>query len=201
MAPSRMESFLLGMMSSGSTFSWKPRPVQVRTGTVGVVEGEHAGGQLLDGDAAVLAGVVLGKEQILLLPHQIDEHQRRRRGWRRSPRESVSRWAMSVPDDQAVHHDLDVVLLVLVQLDLLGQLVQTAVHPRPDIAGLRGRPQTPSACSPFVPADDRGHAPECGCPPAGPGPDRRSGRRSAGLISLPHLGQWGVPTRAQSRRR
>ena len=29
MAPSRMESFLLGMMRSGSTFSWLPRPVQV----------------------------------------------------------------------------------------------------------------------------------------------------------------------------
>ena len=29
MAPSRMESFLLGMMRSGSTLSWAPRPVQV----------------------------------------------------------------------------------------------------------------------------------------------------------------------------
>ena len=29
MAPSRMDRSLLGMMRSGSTFSWLPRPVQV----------------------------------------------------------------------------------------------------------------------------------------------------------------------------
>ena len=38
-------------------------------------------------------------------------------------------------EDQAVHHDLQGVLAVLVQLDLLGEVVEGAVHPHPDIAG------------------------------------------------------------------
>src|SRR5699024_10071325 len=44
-------------------------------GAEGVVEGEHAGGELLDGDAAVLAGVVLGEEDVPVLPHHVDDHQ------------------------------------------------------------------------------------------------------------------------------
>ena len=38
MAPSRMDSFLLGMIRSGSTFSWEPRPVQVGQAPKGLLK-------------------------------------------------------------------------------------------------------------------------------------------------------------------
>ena len=38
MAPSRMDRFLLGMMRSGSTFSWLPRPVQVGQAPKGLLK-------------------------------------------------------------------------------------------------------------------------------------------------------------------
>ena len=41
-------------------------------------------------------------------------------------------------DDQPVHHNLDVVLLVLVQGDLLGEIVERTVGPAADIARLAG---------------------------------------------------------------
>ena len=37
-APSRMDRFLLGMMRSGSTFSWLPRPVQVGQAPKGLLK-------------------------------------------------------------------------------------------------------------------------------------------------------------------
>ena len=42
------------------------------------------------------------------------------------------------PDNESVHDDLDGVLFVLLQLDLLVQLVEAAVHSGPDIAGALG---------------------------------------------------------------
>ena len=41
-------------------------------------------------------------------------------------------------DDQTVHHDLDVVLLVLLQGNVLGQVIEVSVGPDPDIAGAAG---------------------------------------------------------------
>ena len=41
-------------------------------GAKGTVEGEQTGRQLLDGDTAVVTGVVLGEGDISLLPQQVD---------------------------------------------------------------------------------------------------------------------------------
>ena len=106
-------------------------------GAEGIVEGEHAGGELLNGDAAVLAGVVLREQDVPVLPHDIDDHQAA--GEVGSHFHAVGQAAGHVvPDDQAVHHDLDVVLFVLVQGDVLGQVVEGAVGPAADIARLPG---------------------------------------------------------------
>ena len=125
------------------------------TGPVGVVEGEHPGRELLDGDAAVLTGVVLGEEDVPVLPHHVDDHQ--------SPRQigghlhAVGEAAGDVAfDDQAVHHDLDGVLLVLVQLDGLAQIIEGAVHPAADIARLAGVLQQ-LLVGALLPPHHRGH--------------------------------------------
>ena len=41
-------------------------------GAKGTVEGEQTGRQLLDGDTAVVTGVVLGEGDISLLPQQVN---------------------------------------------------------------------------------------------------------------------------------
>ena len=106
-------------------------------GPEGAVEGEHAGGQLFDGNAAVLAGVVLGEGEVLVLFQQVNEQQAAAKGGRRL--HGVGQAAGDVrADDQTVHYDLDGVLLVLLQGDLLGQLIQNAVGPAADVAGLPG---------------------------------------------------------------
>ena len=106
-------------------------------GAVGVVEGEHPGGQLLDADAAVLTGVVLAEEDIPLLLEHVGDDQATGEGG--GGLHAVGEPLAHIgPDHQAVHHHLDVVLLVLLQLDLLRQLVEGAIHPHPDIAGLPG---------------------------------------------------------------
>ncbi len=113
---------------------------QTRTGgarAVGVVEGEHAGGQLLDAHAAVLAGIILGEQDVPLLPQEIDNDQTA--GQAGGGLHAVRQPLADVrADDQAVHHHLDIVLFVFLQLDLLGQLVERAVHPHPDVPGPPG---------------------------------------------------------------
>ena len=96
---------------------------------VGVVEGEQPGLQRLDGDAAVRAGVVLGVEGLLIGFQLDDAHQ---------PAAQVQRGLQRVAeallqvgaDDDAVHHDLDGVLLRLGQGWGLSQLAQLAVDAR-----------------------------------------------------------------------
>ena len=135
-------------------------------GAEGVVEGEHAGGELLDGDAAVLAGVVLGEEDVPVLAHDVDDHQAA--GQVGGDLHAVGEAAGDVlPDHQPVHHDLDVVLFVLVQLDLLGQVVEGAVHPARGRSPTCGRPPRSSGGCPSCPAPP-GPAPGCGWPRAGP---------------------------------
>ena len=104
-------------------------------GAVGVVEGEEPGRQLLNGDAAALAGVILGKGNLPVLPHQIHQHQAA--GQSQGGLRGVGEPAGDIRlDDQPVHNDLNVVLFVLFQPDLLGKLIQDPVYPCPDIAGL-----------------------------------------------------------------
>ena len=104
-------------------------------GAGGIVEREQPRRQLLNGDAAVLAGVVLGKADGLILAHQIHEEQAAGESQRRLRR--VGQTARDpLLDHQAVHHDLNVVLFVFFELDLLAQIVQNTIHPGTDIAGL-----------------------------------------------------------------
>ena len=123
-------------------------------GPEGAVEGEHPGGELLDGDAAVLAGVVLGEGEVLVLLHQVDEHQAAPQGGGGLHR--IGEAAEDVrPDHQPVHHDLDVVLLVLLHGDVLGELIEDPVHPAADVAGLPGVFQHLGVL-PLLPPDHRG---------------------------------------------
>ena len=106
-------------------------------GAVGIVEGKHAGREFLNGDAAVLTGIILGKQDITVLVHDVDDDQAARQGG--GGLHTVGQAAGDVlPDDQPVHDHFDVVLPVLVQLDLLAQVIQGSVHPYPDITGLAG---------------------------------------------------------------
>ena len=85
-----------------------------RTGAKGAVEREHPGRQLLNGDAAVITGVVLGKMQIPLLPEKIHRHQapglarRRLHGVCQPPADIRTH-------DEPVHHDLHRVFFVFIQ--------------------------------------------------------------------------------------
>ena len=101
-----------------------------RAGAKGAVKGEHPGRQLLNGDAAVVAGVVLGELQIPLLPQEVHRHQssalpRRRLHGVRQPLADVG------PDNEPVHHDLHRVLFVLLQGDFFRQLIEVSVRPHP----------------------------------------------------------------------
>ena len=106
-----------------------------RAGAEGAVEREHPRRQLLYGDAAVLAGVVLGEELLLARGHIVDQHQPAREASRRLGAVREAAGAVR-PDHQAVDHDLYVVLLVLVEGYLLAQVVDRAVDAHSDIAAL-----------------------------------------------------------------
>ena len=101
-------------------------------GAEGIVEREHAGRQLLHGDAAILAGIVLREHEILLLPQEIDHHQSAGQGGCGLHR--VGQTLLNVrTDDQTVHNDLDVMLNIFFQFDLFVQFVQISIHTGADI--------------------------------------------------------------------
>ena len=107
-----------------------------RTRAVWVVKREHARGQFLNGNAAVVAGVVL-RERDGFTADNICNHQtagQRRRGLHRIRNAS----ARVRTDDNAVNNDLNVVLLGFRQLEFFGQIVNLAVHAHADIALLAG---------------------------------------------------------------
>ena len=123
-------------------------------GTRRVVEGEHSRLQFRQADAAVLAGVVLGKAQLLPGGGQLDGHKaagvaaRRLNGVRQAA-------AQTVLQHQPVNHQLDGVLFVLLAGDVLGQIIENAVHPHPGEAGLPGVLEHLPVFALFSP-DDRG---------------------------------------------
>ena len=106
-------------------------------GPVGIVEREHARGQLRHGDAAVLAGVVLGEEGILVPFELIEDDKTAGQVRRRLDRVSQAAGQIRL-HDEPVDHDLDVVLLVLVERDLLRQLIQAPVHAHAGVAAAAG---------------------------------------------------------------
>ena len=89
----------------------------------------------------LLAGVVLGEDHLLLLlPVAGDgqHHEVAVSGGQGVLHRVGQAGADALPHDQAVHHDLNGVLLVLVQLDLLREIVDAPVHADADVALLLG---------------------------------------------------------------
>ena len=95
------------------------------------------------------------REQHVLLAVHRDQHQARGggQGGLHGVGQAVLQPAL---DHQAVHHHLDGVLLVAVQLDLLAKIAHLAVHADPNETLTRGLFQLPFV-DPLTPAHDRGH--------------------------------------------
>ena len=111
------------------------------TGTLGagasrVIEGEHTRLQLAEGHTVLLAGVTLRKGHLLfLLPVAGYRHNEqaplscRQRRLHRIGQTGAD----SVTHDQPVHNDLHIVLPVLIQHNLLGQVIQRPIDAHADI--------------------------------------------------------------------
>ena len=153
-----------------------------RAGPVGRVEGEAAGGRLLEADAAVRAGEVLGEgDGLVLLPLSPvgtlvagtlvagalavhDQHLGRAAGQAQRRLDGLGQALAHVgPADQAVHHDLDGVHFVPGQVDVgpLGQLQRHAVDPDPGEA-LLGQVVEQGAVLALAAPDHRRHDLESG---------------------------------------
>ena len=105
----------------------------LRARAEGVVEREHARRQLLDGNAAVLAGVVLREEDVAVVGQDIrqnDATRERRRGLA-GVRQAVNDVGT---EDEAVDDDLDVVFFVLLEGNFLTEVVHVPVGADADIA-------------------------------------------------------------------
>ena len=99
----------------------------------GIVEREHARRKLVDGNAVLRAGIALA-EQHLIASDDVDAHKAARQtdGRLDGIRQAA---AHLIIDDEAVHHDLHRVLLVLFKGDLLVQLIHIAIHAHTGKAG------------------------------------------------------------------
>ena len=104
-----------------------------RAGAVGVIEGEEAGRQLLNRDAAVLTGIVLGKAQDFF-PARVDIEDAAGEGQRRLRRIRQAAHDFGL-DHEAVHDDFDIVLFILFQADVFAEIVDDPVDARADVAG------------------------------------------------------------------
>ena len=136
-----------------SAMSWKPRPVQLGQAPAGVVEGEHSRRPVPSmADAAVLAGVVLGKAAALLLGRrQLDDH--KAAGEAGTP----SQWSPSgggcrpsFSTSRSTTSSM-VCFLFFSQRDLLGQDHRDCRPPAPGRSRTSGRPRTPSCARLFSP--------------------------------------------------
>ena len=108
-----------------------------RAGTVGVVEREHARRKLRQGNAAFLAGVVLGEHRVAVAVQLIENDQTA--GEIGCRLDGVGQTARQIGlHHQPVHNDLNVVLFVLVERNFLRKLVDAAVHADARIAAAPG---------------------------------------------------------------
>ena len=102
------------------------------------VEGESAGLDLSEADAAVDAGEVLGVEGL----HAIDDADKDDAVSKLQGRlygvGEAGGLALAFADDQAVYDDLDGVFLLLVEAELLGEVSDLAVDPHADESGPSG---------------------------------------------------------------
>lgn len=163
-----------------------------------VVEREHARRQLFDGDAAVLARIVLREEDIAVVWQDICENETAR-----ERRRSLARVRQAVDDvgaeDQAVDDDLDIVLFVLFEGNFLAEVIHVPVGADADIARAARVLENLDVLA-FLPRMTGAMI----CTRV-PSPSAMSWSMIWSMdcwrISLPQFGQCGVPTRAQSRRR
>ncbi len=120
-----------------------------------VVEREHARRQLFDGDAAVLAGVILRKEDIAVVGQDVRKDQAAR-----ERRRGLARVRQAVNDigaeDETVDDNLDIVLFVLFEGNLLAEVIHVPVGADADIAGLARILENLDMLALFA-ADDRRH--------------------------------------------
>ena len=120
-----------------------------------VVEREHARRQLFDGDAAVLARIVLREEDIAVIWQDICENETAR-----ERRRGLARVRQAVDDvgaeDEAVDDDLDIVLFVLFEGNFLAEVIHVPVGADADIARA-ARVLENFYMLAFFAADDRRH--------------------------------------------
>ena len=105
-----------------------------RAGAVGVVEGKEPRRNLLQRDAAVGAGIVLGKAELFpaVLQHRRHQAAGEAEGGLRRVGQAAPR---ALLDPNPVDDDLDRMLFVLVQGNLFRQIIDDPVRPYADIAG------------------------------------------------------------------
>jgi hypothetical protein len=204
MAPSAIDFVRSGMTSEGIDLHFEAEPGALCTGAVGAVEAEGARFDLADRGAVVGAGEVFGEDPLgLVAAVEGDLH---------DAGANLERGLDGIGDaagggvigpglghDQAIDDDIDVVALVLVERDGLVEVADFAVDADADEASL-ARLFEDADVLPLLRAGERRQQGGGGSP---------AGRRgSASTIcwtvwrsmGRPHLGQCGVPTRAQSRR-
>ena len=108
-----------------------------RARAVGAVEREHPRRELLDRDAAVIAGVVLREEDLALLLRDVRQH--KTAGERGRDLDGIGQAAVLVgTNDDAVDHDLNVVLAVFIERDRLREVIDAAVHAHAHIPAAAG---------------------------------------------------------------
>ena len=123
-----------------------------RAGAVRIVEREQSWGDFLQGDAAVRAGIILGKGQ--LFPPVVEF------GGQQSAGKAEGRFGRvghaaprAFPHGDAVDDDFNRVLFVFIQRDLVPEVIHQSVHSRAHITGaLRILQDLP--VFPLLPADD-----------------------------------------------
>ncbi len=127
---------LIGNDQLGIDAHEHPQACTLLAGPEGVVEGEHSGGKLVNADAVLRAGIILGEGDVLS-PLHADHH-----NTAGEPRRHLDRVGQAGADiglyHQPVHHDFNGMLLVLFQGNGLVQVVDQAVHPGADKAGAPG---------------------------------------------------------------
>ena len=143
MAPSASDSSGLGMMSSSSTSSWVPMPLQAAQAPKGLLNEKERGSI-----SSMASGCSLGQARfsenarmpVGVVRVEVDEFgQHAALGQAERRFDGVGQaLADAFLDHQPVHHHLDGVLELLAQLGRIAELDELAVHPGAGIA-LRGQ--------------------------------------------------------------
>ena len=124
----------------------------VRAGSEGIIERKAPRLHLIHTDAAVRAGEILAEIDHCPV-HGIHHHQSSRQPQSRLDGIRQS-FLDSVPDDQTVHHNFNIMLDILIQSDFLGKLIKVAVNAHADISALFRMIQ--HLCMLSFPAPDHG---------------------------------------------